>query len=742
MAAATASAETAPPVLDIERLFASPDLNGPAPRAVAISPDSSRVTFLKGKASDRLQMDLWEYHVDDDAVRLLVDSAALVEGAETLSEAEQARRERLRIVDQKGIVSYQFSPDGGSLLFPLSGDLFLYRLESGAVRQLTDTEAGETDPSFSSTGSHVSFIRDQDLFVIDLDSGSERQLTTDGEGLISNGMAEFIAQEEMDRYTGYWWSPDDRFIAYLQVDESPVEVVQRFEIFAKEFRVYDQRYPATGTPNATVRLGVLSVADGTTRWMDVGENTDIYIPRVDWFPDSRHLAVQRQSRDQQTLELLKIDITTGAAATLLTETSDTWINLHNELRFLDDSPRFLWASARSGYKHLYLYRNDGELIRPLTEGSWEVVHGARGQSAVLYVDEERDRVYVTGTYDSPLERHVYAVPLERTGPPRRLSRESGWHRATFADNGGFYVNTFENTSTPPRVSVHRPDGSRLAYIEENRLSDSHPYAPYLATRPGARFGTLKARDGQVLHYRLKTPADFRENRRYPVIVHVYGGPGGQSVTRTWSAGFLDVLASNGYLVFTLDNRGTGDRGTAFDAPIYRRLGQVEVQDQVAGADYLRSLPYVDGDRIGVYGWSYGGYLALMCMFQSPDTFAAGVAGAPVTDWALYDTHYTERYMGTPADNPDGYAAAGVFPYIERLKGPLLVMHGMADDNVLFTHSTKLFKALQDKGLNFDSMTYPGSKHALLRVPASGRHGYQTILRFFDTHLGPAPEPQD
>ncbi len=486
-----------------------------------------------------------------------------------------------------------------------------------------------------------------------------------------------------------------------------------------------------------MRLGVVGLADGSTRWMDLGENADIYVPRVDWFPDGRHLAVQRQSRDQRRLDLLKFDVAAGTSGTLLTETSDTWIDLHNELRFLEASPRFIWASARNGYKHLYLYGNDGALIRPLTGGPWEVVHGARGQSAVLHVDEGRGVVYVTGTFDSPLERHVYAVSLEESGPPRRLSREDGWHRAAFADNGAFYVNTFENLDTPPAVSVHRPDGTRTAYIEENRLDATHPFAPYLATRPATRFGTLEAEDGQVLHYRLTTPADFSETGRYPVIVYVYGGPGGQIVTNTWSAGFLDVLAGNGYLVFSLDNRGTGDRGTAFDAPIHRRLGHAEVEDQVAGVNYLRSLPYVDADRIGVYGWSYGGYMALMCMFRAPEVFAAGVSGAPVTDWALYDTHYTERYMGTPADNPEGYTAASVFPYADQLRGPLLIMHGMADDNVLFTHSTKLFKALQDEGLAFDSMTYPGSKHALLRVPATGRHGYKTILRFFDTHLGQA-----
>jgi dipeptidyl-peptidase-4 len=736
------SAEEAAGALTIDRLFASPELSGPAPRAVVISPDSARVTFLRGKDRDRLQMDLWEYHIEDDAMRLLVDSEDIVAGPERLSDEELARRERLRIVDQRGIVSYQFSPDGRSLLFPLNGDLYLYEMASGKTRQLTATQAGETDPKFSPEGGFVSFIRDQNLFVIDLENDRERQLTTDGGGLISNGVAEFIAQEEMDRYTGYWWSPDDHAVAFLRVDESPVRIVERFEVYAEEFKVYEQRYPETGTPNVSVRLGVVSTADDQTRWMDLGTDTDIYVPRVAWFPDNRHLAVQRQSRDQRTLELLKIDTNAGQSRVLLTETSDTWIDLHNELMFLESSPRFVWASSRTGYKHLYLYDNDGTLIRPLTEGPWEVTHGSRGQSAVLNVDEARGVVYLTGTLDSPLERHVYAAPLESTGKPRRLSRPAGWHRAAFADSGDFYVSTFQNVETPPQVAVFDSQGRRLAFIEENRLDKSHPYYPYLATRPEIEFGTLPAADGQTLHYRIRKPADFDPGGRYPVIVYVYGGPGGQSVTNRWSAGFLDVLAANGYIVFTLDNRGTGYRGVAFDAPIHRRLGVVEVIDQLRGVEHLRTLSFVDVKRIGVYGWSYGGYMALMCMFKAPDVFAAGVSGAPVTDWALYDTHYTERYMGTPQDNADGYEAASVFPYATRLKGPLLIMHGMADDNVLFTNSTKLFKTLQDGGLDFDTMTYPGGKHALLRVPATGKHGYRKILRFFDTHLGAsAPSPR-
>ena len=721
-------------ILEIERLYAAPDLDGPSPRDVKISPDSSRVTFLRGKETDPLQMDLWEYNLADREMRLLVDSTALVAGDEALSEEELARRERLRIVGQRGIVSYQFAPDGNRLLFPLNGDLFLYDLDGHETRQLTDTEAGETDPKFSATGRYVSFIRDQDLFAVDLDTFDELRLTHDGGGLIRNGMAEFIAQEEMDRYTGYWWAPDDSAVAFVRVDESPVHVAERFEIYAENFKVYEQRYPATGTPNVLVRLGVVA-PDGTDlRWMDIGKETDIYLPRVDWFPGSQFLAVQRQSRDQQTLELLKIHARSGEARVLLTETSDTWINLHNELRVLESRPQFIWGSERSGHAHLYLYDNDGRLLRQLTSGDWDVVDGARARSALLHIDEEGDRLFVTGTLASPMERNIYEVSLSGNGEPRRISKDAGWHQADFADSGEFYVDSFNSTGTPPQLSLHRADGSRIDFIEENRLDETHPYHPYVANRPLTEFGTLRAEDGQPLYYRMLKPAGFDADKRYPVIVFVYGGPMGQSVTDTWAAGFNEILAREGFIVFTIDNRGTGFRGTAFDAPIFRRMGDIEVRDQMVGANYLKSLDFVDPARIGVWGWSYGGYMTLMSLFKQPDVFAAGVSGAPVTDWTLYDTHYTERYLGTPQGNPEGYEASGVFPYAKDLAAPLLLIHGMADDNVLFTNSTKLMKALQDDGRPFDVMTYPGSKHGLMRVPATGQHVFAHILRFFRQHL--------
>lgn len=722
--------------LDVARLFQSPGLNGPAPRAVRISPDSSRVTFIRGSDQDQFQLDLWEYSIKDDALRILVDSRSLSDGPEQLSEEEIGRRERQRLAGLKGIVDYHFSPDGQRLLFPLSGDLYVYSLADGGLQRITDTDSGETDPKFSSTGRYISFIRDQNLVIVELENGSERQLTNDGGGEIKNGMAEFIAQEEMDRDTGYWWSPDDSAIAFARVDESPVQITERFEVYAEEFKVFSQRYPATGTPNVEIRIGVIQLPSGETTWMDIGDNADIYVARVSWFPDGSHIALQRLSRDQQTLDLLKIDAQDGSSRVLITEQSKTWINLYDDLSFLDKSPRFIWASERSGFKHFYLYSNDGELLQALTAGDWEVT-GNRASRALLHIDEDNELVYFMATKESPLERHVYRTSFSNQSKdaPTRLSLREGMHKATFAESGEFYVDHFSGLDTPPQISVHTPDGKRIAYVEQNKLDASHPYYPYLRNKPVIEFGTLKAADNQTLYYRLIKPADFDETRQYPVVVYVYGGPHGQLINKGWTSGGLtEVLANAGFLVFTLDNRGTSFRGVKFDEPIFRQMGEVEVEDQMVGVKYLHSLPYVAGDKIGIYGWSYGGYMTLMSVFKQPDAFAAAIAGAPVTDWALYDTHYTERYLGTPKHNPEGYAASSVFPYAGNLKSPLLIMHGMADDNVLFTNSTKLFKELQSSQRDFDIMTYPGSKHGLLRHPDTGPHALNMILRYFNDHL--------
>jgi len=735
--------------LTVARIFADPDLAGPRLRAPKFSPDGRYVTYLQGKADNKDQLDLWAFDTRSGTARMLVDSRKLVTKEEKLSAEEEARRERQRTAALRGIVEYEFSSDGRQLLIPLGGDLYLYDLKAPQsaepVVRLTNSGAYETDAKISPAGRYVSFVRDQNLYVIDLRTREERAITTDGTGLVQNGVAEFVAQEEMDRDTGYWWSPDDSHIAFTRIDDSPVQEVERFEINADGARMFRQRYPAAGTPNTKVELKVVSLTTSKVTNVELALG-DGYLARVKWFPDSKYLAVQRQTRDQKKLEMLKVDAATGTGHVILTETSPHWIELNDDFKFVDSRRAFVWSSRRSGYKHLYLYDLDGKLLRPLTAGDWMVV-GDGTENGLVGVDEKQNRVYFLASEASPLERHLYWTALDTKEPSKvtRVSREEGWHEAKLLPGTQGYLDVFSSPDQPPTASVRKMDGSVQHWLLRNPLDDSHPYHPHVSNHLKEEFGTLKASDGQQLYYRLLKPANMRPGQQYPAVIDTYGGPHVQYVRKDWMGGgrtsqglFRQVLAQNGFVVLTLDNRGSGFRGNAFETVIASRTGKAEIEDQLRGVEFLKSQAYVAGDRIGVMGWSYGGYMSLMAL-TTTKAFRAGVAGAPVTDWRLYDTHYTERYLGTPQANAAGYESSAVIPNAGSLHGALLLVHGMADDNVLFTHSTQLMQKLQSLNMPFEVMTYPGGKHGLVRMPQQGRHYYEMVLRFFSRELG-APTP--
>jgi dipeptidyl-peptidase 4 len=718
--------------LTIERIFADPSLNGPSPRALKVAPDGSRVTYLKEKASDFQKLDLWGFDLKTRQNRMLVDSSELQKGEEQLSAEEKARRERMRI-SSSGIVEYSWSDAGNALIFPLAGGLFYYPVgaEGAKVRRLTDGKHHETDAHLSSHGNFVSFLRDADLYLLNTRSGREQRITHDGSKTVKNGIAEFVAQEEMGRFDGQWWSKDESRLAFTRTDESGVEVAKRYEIGGDGFEVFEQRYPRTGTRNATVRLGVTAAASpGRIRWLDLGPNSDIYLARVDWLPDGRRLAVQVESRDQKRLELRFYDTETGKSQLILTETDPKWLDLTNDLHFLKYSSAFIWGAERDGYRHLALYDLHGKLLRQLTSGHWPV-HEFQA------TDTEEKYAYFTAARETPLEQHLYRVPLYAAqGAITRVTETEGWHQISMPEGARIFVDTFSSPAQPEQVSVHSIDGTRLSYIEENRLDRDHPLAPYLSSFSRPEFGILKGAGGVDLYYELIKPTGYRPGHPYPVIVDVYGGPGSQKVRKSWDRrGRLwhQILADRGFVVFQLDNRGSAARGHAFHTAIYHQLGQVEVEDQKAGVEFLVKSGIADPKRIGIFGWSYGGYMALMTLLKEPTTFAAAVSVAPVTDWTLYDTHYTERFLGTPEENPEGYRLSGVLPYVSGLRGRLLMVHGMADDNVLFTNSTKIYKALQDGVLPFEMMAYPGSKHGI-NGKLRQTHLFKTVTDFFERSL--------
>jgi len=717
--AATVAVPTWASDLPLERVFSSPSLSGPTPRKAKLSPDGRFVTLLKNRADDKERYDLWAIDTATGAQRMLVDSQKIGSGGE-LSEEEKMRRERARIAGTKGIVEYGWAPDSRSILVPVDGDLFVATLD-GKVRRLTETKQTEIDPKVSETGRYFSFLRDQNFFVMDAASGKARALTTDGGKTLSWGASEFVAQEELDRDTGYWWSPDDRYVAVARVDESPVAVVKRAAIGASGTELIEQRYPAAGTKNAIIDLFVMS-PDGKSRVKaELGSDPDYYLARVDWAKDGRSLYVQRLSRDQKRLDMLRVDPKTGRSGVLFSETSPTWVNLTDNFKPLKDGS-FIWSSERSGYPHLYRW-NNGQWTQ-LTRGDWAV-------EKIAGVDEASKRVFFTGTAETPIEQQLYSVSYGQPGSPVRVT-EPGWHNSIEMDKGATHaLVTRANPSQPSQTYLADATGKRLAWVEENSLNAAHPYSPYLDSHVRPTFGTVTAADGTALHYRMLSPPR-RPGKRHPVFFFVYGGPHGQQVTNDWykALPLHQAMVDKGWIVFTIDNRGTNRRGTKFETAIYRSLGDAEVKDQLAGLEWLKRQPFVDPSKVAVMGWSYGGYMTLKLLEKAPGAFAAGVAVAPVTKWELYDTAYTERYLGDPSKDYGPYRSSNALDDAVKISDPLLLIHGMSDDNVVFQNSTELYARLQQGKRPFEMMAYPGATHAIAGEGPQ-THVWTTIMRFLD-----------
>ena len=737
--------------LSLERIFSAPPLGGVLPSAAKLSPDGSLLTFLRPADDDRERLDLWCMPTHGGAARCLVNSGS-VAGNSELSDVEKARRERRRVFST-GIVEYEWQSDGQSLVFSVGGVVYRYLQHNATVEPLTVVGMQQTDVRLAPDASCAAYVRDGDLFAFDLQTRLEARLTFDGGATVSNGLAEFIAQEEMHRFEGYWWSPDSRCIAFTRVDTRAVAETLRHEINATGIDLYPQRYPFAGAANAQVELRVLALdAPGQSRLLPWTASDSEYLARVSWSASGTALLIQRQNRLQDQLQLVRIEIESGKQSVLLTEQSSTWINLHDNLQVLTDG-RLLWSSERSGTAQLY-WLNDLPVADHADAALHSVTQGSGMIAKVHGVSADQREVYVSGWQEDPTQLHLYAVALgsdgsnaSSVGSMHQLTLQPGWHQITLSADASVALDVWSSTDQLPRIdaiellkwtddtgddaaaSSKRPVRAMIS----NSVIDGHPLFDYQSELAHARFGQLSAADGQTLHYRLTVPPDFDPRKRYPVLQHVYGGPGVSRVRQEWLPLWYHFLCSRGMLVFELDNRGSSGRGPAFEAPLHRQLGQVEVADQLVGLDWLARQAFVDAARVAVAGHSYGGFMTLMLLCKAPGRFAAGIATAPVADWALYDTHYTERYLGLPQENSTGYETSAVLPWLANLREPLLLVHGMADDNVLFTHTTRLLKALQDQGAVFELMTYPGSKHGLSEQSVA-LHRHRLMFEFLRRHL--------
>ena len=654
------------------------------------APDGKRFAYLQGSK-------VMLYDIPARSRRELVSLDPMEAAAVAPPEPDVFGWQNRRVSEE----SVQWSSNGNDLLISTKGDLFLYHFATGKFDQLTATPIAERDAKLSPDGTRVAFRRDHDLYDMEIASKKLTRLTHDGTNTLLNGELDWVYPEELDLGTAYWWSPDSQRIAYMQFDVAHEFVYPQVDLRGLRAKFEPERYPQAGTPNADVRIGVVGAAGGETRWMDLGDTRDHLYARVYWTPNSKQLAVERLNRVQNELDLLLADIETGSAQSIIHETDKYWINVSDQFRFLEGSPsRFLWSSERDGFRHVYIYSLDGKEHGRVTEGKWEVTELAG-------VDEARKAVYYVSTEASPLERQLYVARLDG-GAPTRLSQGSGTHSISMGPTAQYYMDTYSSMTEPPSRTIHASDGKELAVYRE---ADRKPLEQYQILP--SEIVTIKASDGTPLYARLIKPAHFDASKKYPAIVMVYGGPGAQSVRDAWTGLSWDqALAQMGFVIWQLDNRGSTGRGHAFEAPLYRRFGETELADQRRGVEYLISQGYVDRGRIGIYGWSYGGYMTLYSLLNASDMFKVGIAGAPVTNWHNYDTIYTERYLGLPAENEDGYRNSSAVTYADRLQGKLLIVHNIEDDNVLFQNTLQMATALENADKVFSMVTYPQKSHGV------------------------------
>lgn len=704
-----------------QRLARIPEPGWVMPRAAAFAPDGKSITYLASESGDEV-MSLWSFDVETAASRVLVRAADLGGAASDAgrSREEELRRERQRDRSE-GVTSYAWAKRAPVMVLPNRGDVFV-RDAAGTIRQLTKTPDPEIDPKACASGERIAFVRKGELFSVDVKTGRETQLTTGAADGLTHGLSDYVGQEELDEPSGFFWSPKCDRLVVLEVDERPVDKIPvlgwRGSGSGEDLMM--QRYPRAGKKNPVVRAGIVDVATKRITWLRPASPGEHYLGRYTWAPDGSTLFVQAMPRDQKTVSLWRVDPATGAATSIASETSPAWVEW-SPIKVLERSGQLVYSSQKTGRRHLELRsQKDGTVVRTLTKGEWDV-------ESIAGVDEAGGRVLFMGNKDGATERHLYAARLDGEGDVVRLTPEPGLHSVKVDDTGRTWVDVHSAQDRPPQAVVRRAMAPAVPLVKP--VVD--PDVAALEIRP-PQIVSLKTADGQPMDGLLLAPRTIVG--RHPAIVMVYGGPEAQAVWNSWAPRlFWQHLADRGFVVLQVDNRGSGGRGRAFAQQVHKKLGKLELEDQIAAAQHLASLPYVDASRIGIYGHSYGGFMAALAMLDGKGTFAAAVAGSPVTDWRLYDTGYTERYMETPETNPTGYDAADLAKKAPNLTGKLLLTHAAMDENVHYANTAHLIDALVAAGKRFDLISLPGERHGV-RAPSARTYMPERIATFFAENL--------
>jgi len=611
------------------------------------------------------------------------------------------------------IEEYRFSTDGMRLLI-FTNSARVWRQNTKGTYYVWDFTAKRLIPvsakpgyqmfaKFSPDGRMVAFVRANNIYMTDLATGGETALTADGGDSVINGTSDWVYEEELDLRDAFRWSPDGRRIAFWRFDQTAIPTFYLLDADSLYPQLVPVRYPKAGMPNSEVKIGVVDVGTRQTTWVDLGGDKDIYVAAMDFAGSSNEIWLTRLNRHQDRLDLLLADAQRGASRVIMTDRDSAWVDA-NQPRWINGGKQFLFVSERDGYDQVYLFNRDGSLLRRVTPGGWDVLQ-------VYGVDEKKQVLYCGGAIDGPLGRPLVRIGLDGKGLAR-ISTEPGTHGIEFDPTFQLYVDTYSRSGIPPVQTLRRADGRLVRTLADNAALAAKVTALGLV-RP--EFITLKTPDGVELNAWIIKPKGFDPSRRYPLLMNVYGGPGSQTVTDSWGgANYLwhQMLARDGYLVASVDNRGTGGRGARFMKLTYLHLGRYESADQIASARWFAAQPYVDPDRIGIWGWSYGGYMSSLSMFRGGGVFKAALAVAPVTDWRFYDTIYTERYMRTPQENPAGYGEGAPLAYADSLKGHFLLVHGTGDDNVHFQNSVRLVERLEAANKQFDMRIYPNKTHSI------------------------------